>query len=79
MFYFIFWIIFINDWKIILHLHDFENLGDNIDYSDRFVTDREFDSINELHVWADEKAIGIDFNLHVLHINKKDVLELVCI
>ena len=38
-------------------MQDFENLGDNVDYSDRFVTDREFISLNELHTWADEIAI----------------------
>ena len=42
-------------------MQDFENLGDNIDYSHRFVTDREFDSVNELHRWADEIAIEIGF------------------
>ena len=45
----------------ILNLHDFENLGDNVDYSGRFVTDREFDSIDELHSWVDEIAIKIGF------------------
>ena len=47
--------------KINLHLHDFENLGDKIDYSDRFVTDRKFDSVDKLHAWADKIAIGIGF------------------
>ena len=45
----------------MLHLQDYENLGDNVDYSGRFVTDRKFDSADELHAWADEIAIGIDF------------------
>jgi MULE transposase-like protein len=42
-------------------LQDNENLGDNVDYSDRFVTDREFASIDELHNWADEIALQIGF------------------
>ena len=45
----------------ILNLRDFENLGDNVDYSGRFVTDRKYNSIDELHSWADEIAIGIGF------------------
>ena len=42
-------------------MQDFENLGDNIDYSDRFVTDREFDSVDDLHAWANEIAVTIGF------------------
>ena len=45
----------------ILNLQDFENLGDNVDYSDRFVTDRKFDSVDKLHSWADDIAIRIGF------------------
>ena len=45
----------------ILDLLYFENLGDNVDYFGRFVTDREFNSVDELHSWADEIAIGIGF------------------
>ena len=45
----------------ILNLQDFENLRDKVDYSGRFVTDREFDSMDELHSWADEIAIIIGF------------------
>ena len=45
----------------ISNLQDFENLGDNVDYSGRFVTDREFDSLDELHSWADAIAITIGF------------------
>ena len=57
-------------------MQDFENLGDNVDYSDRFVIDRKFDYVDDLHAWADEIALRIGFNLHLLHINKrKDVLE----
>ena len=47
--------------KIILHLQDFENLGDNVNYSDRFFIDRKFDSVDELHAWANEIPIGIGF------------------
>ena len=42
-------------------MQDFENLGDNVDNSDRFVADREFDSVDDLHVWADEIALRIAF------------------
>ena len=45
-------------------MQDFENLGDDLDYSDRFVTDRKFDSVDDLHAWADEIAlitIGFQF------------------
>ena len=42
-------------------MQDFENLGDDVDYSDRFVTDREFDSVDDLHAWADEIALRIGF------------------
>ena len=45
----------------MLHLLDYENLGDNVDYLGRFVTDREFDSVDELYGWADEIAIGFGF------------------
>ena len=45
----------------MLHLQDYENLGENVDYSDRFVTNREFDFVDELHAWADEIAIRIGF------------------
>ena len=45
----------------MLHLQEYENLGDNVDYSGRFVTDMEFESVDELHAWADEIAIGIGF------------------
>ena len=64
----------------IINLQDFKNLGDNVDYSGRFVTDRKFDSIDELHAWADEIAIGLDFQFTCAsYKQKKDVLELVCI
>ena len=42
-------------------MQNFENLGDNVDYSDRFVIDREFDSVDDLHAWADEIALTIGF------------------
>ena len=42
-------------------MQDFENLGNDVDYSDRFVTDREFDSVDDLHAWADEIALEIGF------------------
>ena len=45
----------------ISNLQDFENLRDNVDYSGRFVTDRKFNSLDELHSWADAIAITIDF------------------
>ena len=45
----------------MLQLQDYENLGDNVNYSGRFVTDREFDSVDELHAWVDEIPIGIGF------------------
>ena len=42
--------------------------------------DREFNSIDELHNWADEIAITIGFQFtRVSYKQKKDVLELVCI
>ena len=43
-------------------MQDFKNLGDNIDYSGRFVMDKEFNSVDELHSCVDEIAIGIDFH-----------------
>ena len=49
----IIYVLFINVWKLF-----YITL---IDYSNRFVTDRKFDSIDELHAWADEIEIGIDF------------------
>ena len=45
----------------ISNLQDFENLGDSVDYSDRFVTDREFDSVDKLHSWANKITITIGF------------------
>ena len=45
----------------ISNLQDFENLRDNVDYFGRFVTDSEFDSLDELHSWADAIAITIGF------------------
>ena len=42
-------------------MQNFEILGDNVDYSVKFVTNRKFDSIDELHTWADEIDLGIDF------------------
>lgn len=35
--------------------------GDNVDYSRRFITDRQFELVDELHVWADEITITISF------------------
>ncbi|XP_057518371.1 uncharacterized protein LOC130799286 [Amaranthus tricolor] len=51
---------------------DFENLGDNIDYSDRFVTDREFDSVDDLHTWANEIALTIGFQFTRASYKKKE-------
>ena len=45
----------------ISNLQDFENLGDNVDYSGRFVKDKKFDSLDELHSYADSIAITIGF------------------
>ena len=42
-------------------MQDFENLGNDIDYSDRFVTDRELDFVDDLHAWADEITLAIGF------------------
>ena len=42
-------------------MQDFENLRDNVDYSDRFVIDSEFDFVDDLHAWADEIALRIGF------------------
>ena len=53
-------------------MQDFENLGDNVDYSSRFVTDREFDSIDELYAWADYTAIGIGFQLTCASYKQKE-------
>ena len=62
-------------------MQDFENLGDNVDYSGRFVTDRKFDFVDELHAWADEIAIGIGFQFTRASYKqkKKNFLKLVCI
>lgn len=40
----------------------FENLGDDIDYSIRFIRDRQFKSVHELHAWAEKIFIEIDFH-----------------
>ena len=45
----------------ISNLQEFENFGDNVDYSGSFVTDREFVPLDELHIWADAIAITIGF------------------
>ena len=42
-------------------MQDFKNLGNDVDYSYRFVTDRKFDSVDDLHNWADEIALTIGF------------------
>ena len=42
---------------------NFENLsGDDIDDSTRFITDRKFELIDNLHAWADTIANDIDFH-----------------
>ena len=53
-------------------MQDFENLGDNVYYSDRFVTDREFDSVDDLHAWADEKALTIGFQFTCASYKQKE-------
>ena len=42
-------------------MQDFDNLEDDVDYSDRFVTYREFDFVDDWHAWADEIALTIGF------------------
>ena len=57
-------------------MQDFDNLGDNVDYSVRFVMDREFDFIDELHAWADEIALEIDFSIYMcLILTKRGTFE----
>ena len=49
-------------------MQDFENLGDNVDYS----TDRKFDFVDKLHAWADEIAIRIGFQFTHASYNQKE-------
>ena len=53
-------------------MQDFENLVDNVDYSDRFVIDREFDSVDDLHAWADEIALRIGFQFTRVSYKQKE-------
>ena len=46
---------------INLYLQDIENLGDDVDYSVRFITDREYYSLDEIHAWGDEIALEFGF------------------
>ena len=56
----------------MLHLQDYENLGNNVDYSGRFFMDRKFDYVDELHAWADEIAIGIGFQFTCASYKQKE-------
>ena len=58
--------------KLFYICRTFENLGDNVDYSNRFVTDRDFESVHELHAWADQIAIGIDFQFTCASYKQKE-------
>ena len=56
-------------------MQDFENLEDNVDYSDRFVTDREFDYVDDLHAWADEIVLRIGFQITSASYKQKEGLS----
>ena len=58
-------------------MHDsFENLNDDINYSTRFIIDRQFELIDKLHAWANEIIIKIVFILLMRRISKIRVFPL---